>query len=201
VKFILKGEKKLMLGELNGFIKNLRTVEEIAIQQAMEDAIKDEGYLLDLIDRYPLEFYLSVNAIQNGEHNLLYSKYNGGCNFEIKLKLDESILSKEAQGNINELIEKINTSQAVFDDNYLEVKAFSHMDSDEGQFKLIEKRIDTSYDWFTFSEQWFATDLFVNNLDAIVNTLKENEKHFSSRFTTDWDDILSYYEVNFFEQQ
>jgi hypothetical protein len=188
-----------MLSELSGLVKGLKTIERIAVQEAMNDALKDNDFMKDLIDRYPLEFILAVNTVKNGDNNLIYSKYNGGSNFELFVRLEESILSTEAQTNINVFIDTINKGNATFDDNYIEVYPFLTHDDEIDFVKFVEKRIDTNYDWFSFSEQWFVTDLFIKNIDAIINALKENYNHFNGRFTIDWDDMLEYYEVFNFE--
>jgi hypothetical protein len=183
--------------DINGFLKNLKKIERIAIQEAMTDALKDNDYMVDLIDRYPLEIILAVNAVKN-EGRLIYSKYNGGQNFEYSVDLDTDIISKEAQTNINELIEKVNHSRAMFDDIYMEVQPFSNVVvDDEFRILFIQKTINTDYDLFCFSEEWSVTDLFKHNIEAIIKVLKDNKEHFSNRFTADWDDIEDYYEVRY----
>jgi hypothetical protein len=180
------------INNFKNMIKSVNYFKELSTKDFTRELLSDDVFMEDLINNNPIEVVLAINTAihTTNDHYLIYSKYNGGCNFEWSVEFDESLLSKEAQDNINGFIKDINGNNGTFNDNYFEVLPITGVE----EVKLIEKRFNHEYDLFCFSEEYFVTDLFISNIDIFINYFKENSDSLNSYFIHNWDEIKELYE-------
>jgi hypothetical protein len=180
------------VNNFKNMIKSVNYFKELSTKDFVRELLSDDVFMEDLINNNPLEIVLAINTAMHtiNDHYLVYSKYNGGCNFEWAVEFDESLLSKEAQDNINGFIKDIEEGNGTFNDNYFEVLPITGVD----EVKFIEKKYNHEYDLFCFSEEYIVTDVFISNIDLFIKYFKENSKNLNSYFVHNWDEIKELYE-------